>query len=117
MGGTSFLCRGQRVSGLVNCGAGVGGTVSSAIHREHERVWHGNHATVGKPRQTRLFTAALEVCARAGLFVGPRKFDAAVSVARPTVHHLNECSLDLITTTLLSYSAIKKPEENSEPEL
>jgi hypothetical protein len=77
-------------------------------------VWHGNHATVGNPRQTRLFTTALEVYARAGLFVGPRKFDAAVSVARPTVHHLNECSLDLITTTLLSYSTIKKPEETSE---
>ena len=117
MGGTSFLCRGQRVSGLVNCAAGVGGTVSSAIHREHERVWHGNHATVGNPRQTRLFTTALEVYARAGLFVGPGKSNAAVSEVRPTEQSLNVRSLDLITTTLLSYSAIKKPEENSEPEL
>ena len=100
MGGTSFLCRGQRVSGLVNCGAGVGGTVSRPIHREHERVWHGNHATVGNPRQTRLFTTALEVYARAGLFVGPGKSNAAVSEVRPTEQSLNVRSLDLITTTL-----------------
>jgi hypothetical protein len=94
MGGVSFVYRGQRVSGLVDCGTGFGGTVSSPIHREHGRGWHGNHATVGNPRQTRLFTAALEVYARAGLFVGPGKFDAAVSVVRPTVDSLNECSLD-----------------------
>ena len=57
---------------MVDCSAGVGGTVFSPIHREHKRVWHGDYATVGNvPRKARSFTGALDVYARAGSFLGP----------------------------------------------
>lgn len=87
MGRTSFVYRGQRVSGLVDSGVDFGGIVSSPIHCEHERVCHGDLATVGNvPRKTRSFTAALEILARAGSFLCTGRSNADVTRVPPTEH-------------------------------
>ena len=71
MVGVSFHDWDERVSGLVDCGADCGGAVFSPVHCEHERVWHGGPATVGNvSREIGLFSAAPEVCAGAGSFLG-----------------------------------------------
>jgi hypothetical protein len=85
MVGVSFHYRDERVSGLVDCVADCGGAVSRPVHREHERVWHGGRANVGiVSREIGLFSAAPEVYAGAGLFLGPDRINAGVRVVRPT---------------------------------
>ena len=85
MVGVSFHDRNERVSGLVDCGAGIAGTVFGPIHREHERVWHGGRANVvNVPRKARSSIAALESTLRAALFVNPGRTCAAVRVGLPT---------------------------------
>ena len=80
----SFHNRDERVSGLVDCGADCGGAVSRPVHREHERLRHGGRATVRiVSREIGLFSAAPEVYAGAGLFLGSGKIDAGARVVRP----------------------------------
>ena len=85
MVGVSFHDRDERVSGLVASVADSGGAVFGPVHREHERVWDGGRANVGiESREIGLFSAAPEVNAEAGLFLGPAKVDAGGRVVRPT---------------------------------
>ena len=71
MVGVSFHYRDERVSCLVASVADSGGAVFGPLHREHERVWDGGRANVGIVSwEIGLFSAALEVNAGAGLFLG-----------------------------------------------